>query len=92
MEELRNYIGGRWTDTDFDRRSELIDPSTGDAYASAPVSSETEVDAAFASAAEAFPGWRDSTPGERSLALLRIADAIESRADRSEERRVGKEC
>ena len=93
MEELRNFIGGQWTDTAFDRRSELIDPSTGDVFASAPVSSETEVDAAFASAAEAFPGWRDSTPAERSLALLRIADAIESHADelvKAESQNTGK--
>ncbi len=93
MEELQNYIGGQWTDTAFDRRSELIDPSTGEAFASAPVSSETEVDAAFASAAEAFPGWRDSTPAERSLALLRIADAIESHADelvKAESQNTGK--
>src|SRR5712692_2816873 len=65
----------------FDRRSELIDPSTGEVFATAPVSSEVEVDAAVASAADAFPGWRDATPAERSLALLRIADAIEARAD-----------
>ena len=93
MEELRNFIGGQWTDTAFDRRSELIDPSTGDVFATAPVSSKTEVDAAFASAAEAFPGWRDSTPAERSLALLRIADAIESRADelvKAESQNTGK--
>ena len=90
---MRNFIGGQWTDTAFDRRSELIDPSTGDVFATAPVSSETEVDAAFASAAEAFPGWRDSTPAERSLALLRIADAIESRADelvKAESQNTGK--
>ena len=93
MEELRNFIGGQWTDTAFDRRSELIDPSTGEVFASAPVSGETEVDAAVASAAEAFPGWRDSTPAERSLALLRIADAIESHADelvKAESRNTGK--
>src|SRR6202451_404547 len=93
MEELQNYIGGQWTDTAFDRRSELIDPSTGEAFARAPVSSETEVDAAFASAAEAFPGWRDSTPAERSLALLRLADAIEAHADelvKAESQNTGK--
>jgi betaine-aldehyde dehydrogenase len=93
VEELRNFIGGQWTDTAFDRRSELIDPSTGDVFATAPVSSETEVAAAFSSAAEAFPGWRDSTPAERSLALLRIADAIESRADelvKAESQNTGK--
>ena len=32
-------------------------------------------------AASAFPGWRDSTPSERSLALFRFADAVEARAD-----------
>ena len=33
-------------------------------------------------AASAFERWRDSTPGERQLALLRLADAIERQADR----------
>ena len=31
-------------------------------------------------AAAAFEEWRDSTPSERSLALYRIADAVEARA------------
>ncbi len=81
VDELRNYIGGQWTDTAFDHRAELINPSTGEVFATAPISREAEVDAAFASAADAFDGWRDATPGERSLALLRIADAIEAHAD-----------
>jgi len=81
VQELQNYIGGQWTDLSFDKRAELVDPSTGQVFASAPVSSPTEVDAAVASAAAAFGGWRDTTPAERSLALLRIADAIEARAD-----------
>jgi betaine-aldehyde dehydrogenase len=80
-EDLQNFIGGQWTDLSFDKRSELINPSTGEVFATAPVSGENEVDAAVSSAAAAFEGWRDSTPAERSLALLRIADAIESRAD-----------
>jgi betaine-aldehyde dehydrogenase len=45
------------------------------------VSGPTDVDAAMRAAATAFEGWRDSTPSERQRALLRIADAIESRAD-----------
>jgi betaine-aldehyde dehydrogenase len=79
--ELRNFIGGRWSDPAADRRADLIDPSTGEVFASAPVSGEEDVDAAVSAAAGAFEGWRDATPGERSLALLRIADAIEARAD-----------
>ena len=80
-QELQNFIGGQWTDTSFDKRAELVDPSTGEVFATAPVSSETEVDAAVQSAAAAFEKWRDTTPSERSLALIRIADAIEARAD-----------
>jgi len=79
-EDLQNFIGGQWTDLSFDKRSELVNPSTGEVFATAPVSGAAEVDAAVSSAEAAFPGWRDSTPAERSLALLRIADAIESRA------------
>ncbi len=79
--ELQNFVGGQWTDTSFDTRADIIDPSTGEVFATAPVSGETEVDAAFTAASEAFPAWRDATPAERSLALLKIADALEARAD-----------
>src|SRR6202012_4268004 len=49
-------------------------------YTQAPVSSAEDVDAALRTAADAFPDWRDATPAERSLALLKIADAVEARA------------
>jgi betaine-aldehyde dehydrogenase len=81
VEDLRNFIGGHWTDMSYDKKSEVIDPSRGEAYATAPISGPEEVDAAFAAAADAFPGWRDATPSERSLALLRIADEIEANAE-----------
>jgi betaine-aldehyde dehydrogenase len=45
------------------------------------LSGAEDVDRAFAAAASAFPAWRDATPSARSLALLRVADAIESHAD-----------
>jgi betaine-aldehyde dehydrogenase len=79
--DLQNFIGGQWTDLSYDNRADIIDPSTGEVFATAPVSGAREVDAAMASATEAFPAWRDATPAVRSLALLRIADAIEARAD-----------
>ena len=92
-QELQNFIGGQWTDMSYDQRAELVDPSTGEVFATAPVSSETEVDAAVQSAAAAFDGWRDATPSERSLALIRIADALEARADefvKAESQNTGK--
>ena len=44
-------------------------------------------------AAEAFTSWRRTTPSERSLALIRIADALEDRAEefvRAESENTGK--
>ena len=35
----------------------------------------------MAAAAAAFEQWRDTTPAERQQALLRLADAVEARAD-----------
>jgi betaine-aldehyde dehydrogenase len=77
---LRNFVNGRYTDPCEGGYSEVIDPSTGKAYAHAPVSSPADVDEALRAAATAFETWRDSTPAERSLAMLKFADAVERRA------------
>ncbi|MDA8038653.1 MAG: gamma-aminobutyraldehyde dehydrogenase [Actinomycetota bacterium] len=79
--KLQNFVGGSFVDAKSGRTSDIVDPSTGEAFAAAPLSGEEDVDAAFAAAAQAFERWRDSTPSERSLALLHIADAIEARAE-----------
>ncbi|HET9141878.1 gamma-aminobutyraldehyde dehydrogenase [Actinophytocola sp.] len=78
---LRNFIGGEFTEPAEDRYSDLVDPSTGEVFATAPCSGAADVDRAAKAAAEAFPGWRDTTPAQRQLALLRLADALEARAD-----------
>ena len=90
---LRNFIGGRATDAADGRTSDVVDPSTGDVFARAPVSGPDDVQAACAAAARAFETWRDTTPSERQRALLRIADAVEARADelvRAESQNTGK--
>ncbi|MGH3413202.1 MAG: aminobutyraldehyde dehydrogenase [Marmoricola sp.] len=78
---LHNFVGGRQVAATSGRTAPVIDPATEREVARAPVSGESDVDAACRAAAEAFPRWRDATPSERSLALFRIADALESRVD-----------
>ncbi|MEU4424536.1 gamma-aminobutyraldehyde dehydrogenase [Actinoplanes sp. NPDC024001] len=78
---LHNLIGGEAVAPVEGRYEDLIDPSTGEVFASAPVSGAEDVDRAMTAAASAFEQWRDTTPGDRQRALLRFADAIESRAD-----------
>jgi len=90
---LRNFVNGKYVDPCEGGYSEVIDPSTGAAYAHAPVSTAADVDEALRAAATAFEGWRDSTPAERSRAMLKFADAVERRADEfvaAETRNTGK--
>jgi betaine-aldehyde dehydrogenase len=79
--DLHNFVGGQAVEPVSGRRSELVNPSTGEILGTAPVSDGQDVDSAFRAASDAFGGWRDATPSERSLALLRIADAIEAHAE-----------
>ncbi len=78
--EFRNYINGKFVDAHSKRTLDIVDPTTGEVYATSPISDETDIDTAFKAASDAFPIWRDMTPAERSLALFRIADELESRA------------
>jgi betaine-aldehyde dehydrogenase len=81
MESLQNVVDGRRVGAKDGRTAPIIDPSTGEPYAPAPLSEAVDVDLALRSSAAAFEVWRETTPAERSLALLRAADALERRAD-----------
>jgi betaine-aldehyde dehydrogenase len=81
MRKLQNLIGGELHDAADGRTASLIDPSTEEVFAEAPLSGAADVDVACQAAARGFETWRDATPSERSVALLKIADAIESRAE-----------
>ena len=78
---LCNVVNGEYVAAEAGQTSAVVDPSTGEEYARAPVSGAADVEAALRAAAGAFEGWRDATPAERSLALLRMADAVQARAD-----------
>ncbi|WP_394289028.1 gamma-aminobutyraldehyde dehydrogenase [Microbacterium sp.] len=77
---LQNLIGGERR-TPSGPEFELISPVTGEVYGTAGISTEEDVDAAFAAAAAAFPAWRRTTPAQRQLALFRLADALEAHAE-----------
>src|SRR5215475_6687562 len=80
MKRLQNFIDGEFVEPKDGGYADLIDPTTGEVFATAPVSGAADVDAAMAAAATAFESWRDTTPSERQRALLKLADAVEERA------------
>ena len=78
---LQNFIDGDWADPVEGQTEPVLNPATGEAMAEAPVSTEADVDRAVRAARAAFDSYAGTTPAERSLMLLRLADALEEHAD-----------
>jgi len=78
---LRNYINGESVEAADGRTSDLVDPSTGEVFGAAPISSVEDIDRAYSAAANAFESWRETTPSERQKAMLAIADIFEAHAE-----------
>jgi len=89
--ELRNYIGGAWTAASGAEALPVVNPATGETLATVPLSPASEVDRAASAAAEAFPGWRRTPPGDRIQYLFKLKQLLE---DDLEElaRTVTREC
>jgi betaine-aldehyde dehydrogenase len=81
MRRLANFIGGESLPPKSGKYVELISPVTGQPFAESPVSDQSDVDHAVDVAAQAFASWKRTTPSQRSLALLKIADLLEANAE-----------
>jgi len=79
--QFRNMINGESVDAASGETYGVVNPATGEVYAQAPASGAEDVDRAMKAAAAAFETWGQTTPGERQVALLKMADALERRAD-----------
>ncbi|MGL5826060.1 MAG: gamma-aminobutyraldehyde dehydrogenase [Nocardioides sp.] len=77
---LRNVVNGELVDAVSGETYDVIDPTTGQSYAAAPKSAAADVDAAYQAAAAAFETWGRTTPKERQVAMLKIADELERRS------------
>ena len=80
VQVVESVINGEAVTSNGDAQ-ELINPTTGEVMAISPAATQSDVDAAYKSAAAGFAVWRDSTPSERQKALLAIADLLEANAD-----------
>ena len=81
MKTLQNFVNGKKLSATSDKVQDLINPSTGQVFAKAPVSNAADVDKAMKAASSAFEIWKETTPGERQKAINKIADAIEARSE-----------
>lgn len=91
--QLKNFVNGEYVAAKSDDRLDIVNPADGQIYAQSAVSSDNDVADAYKAANQAFDEWSNFTPGERQLALFRIADALEARAEEMadvESRNTGK--
>jgi betaine-aldehyde dehydrogenase len=81
VRELKSFVNGEYVASKSGETMDIINPSTGQVYATAPKSNAADIDAAYKAADKAFEEWSQTTPAERQLALFRIADALEARVE-----------
>jgi 1-pyrroline dehydrogenase len=88
------FIGGKWANSSGDEVQEIINPANGKVIAEVPKGTAEDVDKAVKAARKAYDGaWFDSTPRERSEALLKLAEIVEANGDelaKMESENVGK--
>ncbi len=75
----RMFINGDWTNGGAEM--DVINPADETSLGTAAVASDAEVDKAVEAARAAFESWSTTTPAERALALLHIAEAVQENAD-----------
>ena len=78
---LKNFIDGEFADAATGETAPILDPSTGETIFDAANSTREDTRRAVLAADRAAEAWRNTTPQQRSLALLRLADVIEEHAD-----------
>ena len=71
---FHNVIDGELVDAASGETYDVVDPTTGQAYATAPMSGPEDIDRAYRAAERAFATWGRTTPAERQRAMLKIAD------------------
>jgi aldehyde dehydrogenase (NAD+) len=83
MISLHNYIAGRKAPPQNGQWIECDNPANGTVWGRVPRSDVNDVRAAVDAAAAAFREgpWATMLPGERTLALLKVADVIEAHAE-----------
>jgi aminobutyraldehyde dehydrogenase len=78
--QTKMLIGGEFTDGEGEPQA-ILNPATGETIATINEASPAQIDAAVKAAADALPAWSRTTPAERSLMLLKLADRIEAEAE-----------
>jgi aminobutyraldehyde dehydrogenase len=81
VSQHKNFVDGEWVDAVEGGTMEVLNPATGEVIAEVPSGSQADVDRAVEAAKKALPEWLETTPQERSEALLKLAAAIDDNTE-----------
>ena len=81
MTRLRNFVGGAWVAAEKVEGLADVDPATGEAVATVPLSGAAEVDAAVRAARAVQPEWRAVAPQRRARAVLALREELLARRE-----------
>ena len=79
--DLQNYVGGGWHRSSATEYVDVTNPATAEILARTPLSTNADVDAAVQAAADAFPAWRRTPPGERVQYLFKLKNLLDENID-----------
>jgi acyl-CoA reductase-like NAD-dependent aldehyde dehydrogenase len=79
--EVKQFIGGEWTDAADGSTFDDKDPFTGETVALVPAGGADDATRAIEAAAAAFPAWSETPPAARQAIFLKAADILERRRD-----------
>ena len=78
MREVHHFIGGKSVTGTSGRFGDIYNPNTGEVQARVALSTEAELDAAVANAAEAFPAWSMTNPQRRARVMFEFKRLLEA--------------
>lgn len=73
-----NYIGGDWVAPASGEYFDNMTPVTGEVFCQVARGNDADINKAIDAAEQAAPAWGSTSPAERSLVLLRVADRLEA--------------
>jgi malonate-semialdehyde dehydrogenase (acetylating)/methylmalonate-semialdehyde dehydrogenase len=79
--EALNYVGGEWRQSHSSESIDLLNPATSETLARVGMAGMEDVNAAVASAAAAFPGWRRTPPQDRIQYLFKFRQLLIEQTD-----------
>ena len=78
VQTLHHFVDGKPQAGVSNRYGDVYNPATGQVASRVPLATAAEVDAAVASAKQAFVGWSATPPAARARVLFRYRDLIEA--------------